>query len=365
MRFVAIFAVLLFHIRGEVTTRGLTHVFLPPGAHWLDQSLQNGDRGVGLFFVISGFILARPFLRQHRLGGHPVLLGNYFKRRLTRLEPPYVLSLLIYTAAAMIAFHIASSRLWPHLLASMFYLHNPIYARESDINFVTWSLEVEVQFYLLAPFLCKFYKIPHTVWRRSLFALLTVAWGAMVWRWRALDQLGARFGLLLHLQYFFAGLLLADLLELPRYANRETWSWDAVSVLGWMAIFSLPRSGAVEGFLPMLIVPVCLAAFRGKASNWIFRQPFIALTGGMCYSIYLMHMLLISISFRAIKHVHLANDGATFVTQSVLLFLVIMLVAPLYFVFVERPCMDPNWPDKIMGYARRFTGVRPAPAVWR
>ena len=355
-------AVLLFHIRGEVLMRGLVPMGMPAGGRWLDSLLQNGDRGVPLFFVISGFILGRPFLRQHRLAGHKVPLGGYYLRRLTRLEPPYVLSLLIYTLAAVLAFHIAFTRLLPNLLASMFYLHSPIYGHSSEISFVTWSLEVEVQFYLMAPLLGQLYRVANTGMRRGAMALIVLSWSITVahGNWEIIQN---RFGFLNYLQYFVAGFLLVDLLDYPRYADRRSWLWDVVSVLCWPAIFLAPRTLLTDGFLPLLIVPVYFAAFRGKASNWLFRQPWIALTGGMCYSIYLLHMLLISISFRAIKHVRFSAPGTTLAVQGFLLVLVVLLCSPIFFVLVERPCMDPNWPFRLAQAARRWFGLEPAPAM--
>ena len=353
---------LLFHIRGEVLERGVTRMNVPAGAHWLDALVMNGDRGVPLFFVISGFILGRPFLRQHRLGGHKVALGKYYLRRLTRLEPPYVLSLLIYTAAAVLAFPITFRRLLPNLLASIVYLHGPIYGHPSEINFVTWSLEVEVQFYVLAPLLGQLFRIPRTSVRRSVMALIVLGWGLIVAQnpWNAAQE---RFWFLGYLQYFVAGFLLVDLLEFPRYEYRGSRLWDAVSVVCWPAIFLLSRTTTTMGFLPLLIVPAYVAAFRGKASNWVFRQPLIALTGGMCYTIYLFHMLLISIAFRVIKHVRFASDGATLAVEGLLLLLSVMAVAPVIFVLVERPCMDPHWPAKLAGVVRRRFGLTGEPAV--
>jgi peptidoglycan/LPS O-acetylase OafA/YrhL len=355
LRFVAIMGVLLFHARGEVQNRGLQLIALPPSADWLDRLILGGDRGVPLFFVVSGFILARPFLRQHRLGGRPVQLGAYFKRRITRLELPYALSLLIDTVAIVAAFHIALRKLLPHLLISMLYLHRPVYARDSDINFITWTLEVEVQFYILMPLLANLFRISSTTWRRGAIGLLMIAWAALTWQ----STPWMRFSIMEQMQYFLAGLLLADLLEYPRYSNHESWSWDIVSLLGWPIIFLVPHTRFTLGFLPLLIIPVCIAAFRGKASNWFFRQPVIAITGGMCYSIYLMHMLLISISFRLIKHLWLPSIGATFALQMVLLTAAVLLGSTVYYVLIERPCMDPNWPGKLAARMRRIVRVSP------
>ena len=54
-----------------------------------------GRHGVELFFVISGFVLAAPFAKSAIGGGKQVSVKKYFVRRLTRLEIPYLLSLLI------------------------------------------------------------------------------------------------------------------------------------------------------------------------------------------------------------------------------------------------------------------------------
>ena len=54
-----------------------------------------GFRGVELFFVISGFILGLPFAAHYLKGAAPVSLRKYYLRRLTRLEPPYIVALLV------------------------------------------------------------------------------------------------------------------------------------------------------------------------------------------------------------------------------------------------------------------------------
>ena len=98
LRFVAIVSVLLFHIAGQMAERSGHAVAIQPRYGLLTLLIGNGDRGVLLFFVISGTILARPFLRQHRLGGKRVAIGAYYLRRVTRLEPPYILCLFLCTA---------------------------------------------------------------------------------------------------------------------------------------------------------------------------------------------------------------------------------------------------------------------------
>jgi peptidoglycan/LPS O-acetylase OafA/YrhL len=370
LRFVAIVSVLLFHILGQLVSRIGHTVEIQPRYTLLVRIAANGDRGVQLFFVISGFILARPFLRQHRLGGKPVSLAAYYLRRVTRLEPPYVLALLLYTAA-FVAFGAPLRPMLPHLAASIVYLHNLIYRSPSTIDFVTWSLEIEIQFYLLAPLLGMIYLLRNSAFRRSLLLALILA-GAIfslyanshnnLWRWTILN----------HLHYFLDGFLFADLLLIDspdghRQQPFRSAAWDAVSLIGWPVVFLLPRMDATLAWLPLLILPLYLAAFYGPASNWFFRRPFVALTGGMCYSIYLMHMLIISIVFKGTSHLAVFHDFLlNYIVQIATLGTVVSLFGTLYYVAIERPCMDPNWPRALLRRIARPRGgqrsdLTPAP----
>src|SRR5665213_427238 len=83
LRFVAIFSVLILHLLLLVRDEGVRLLVFPASSHWLTFAIENGDRGVSLFFVISGYILARPFLREHRLEGKKISVGAYYLRRLT------------------------------------------------------------------------------------------------------------------------------------------------------------------------------------------------------------------------------------------------------------------------------------------
>ncbi len=285
LRFVAIAATLFAHILGQTVNRGTQPLSAATDAILVGLA-DRGGRGVLLFFAISGFILAQPFLRQHLQHGSPVSLKAFFKRRLTRLEPPYILSLLIYTAV----FAVYQGRLHPlllPLLAHIFYVHN--FSHLPPINFVAWSLEVEVQFYLLAPLLGCLYLIrPATLRRGLMVALILVS--VIV---RLTSHGYAAWNLPGQLQFFLVGFLLADLRATRTHSETSRW-WDLVSLIAWFAIFAIPNRQIVFLLSPLILL-VYLATFNGPISRQIFRTDWIALTGGMCYSFYLMHMLVISI----------------------------------------------------------------------
>jgi peptidoglycan/LPS O-acetylase OafA/YrhL len=129
---------------------------------------------------------------------------GFYKRRLTRLEPPYILSLLICTVTLVIRHARFRSILQP-LLAQMVYVHN--FTKLESVNFVTWSLEVEVQFYFLAPLLGCLYAIRSAVLRRGVMvgAVLVSMYVYTLTPYKASWNLPG------HLQFFMVGFLLGDL----------------------------------------------------------------------------------------------------------------------------------------------------------
>lgn len=107
IRFLAIILVLLFHTHGYFIKK--TNIQFTDTVNQYDlinTFLHNGDRGVALFFVLSGFILCLPFAHHYINNGKKVLLKNYYLRRVTRLEPPYFIAMTAIFILQLAAHHI-------------------------------------------------------------------------------------------------------------------------------------------------------------------------------------------------------------------------------------------------------------------
>lgn len=342
LRFVAILSVVLFHIHGHLVFSAVVVTPLTRNGEILDILAK---RGVELFFVISGFILATPFAATHLLDGPRVNLRSYYLRRLTRLEPPYIVNLLCWYAVRVFYFHSSAAALLPNFIASTLYVHQIIYRVPSLLSGILWSLEVEIQFYILAPLLALLLTLREVRWRRTCLVVLIVGAG---WASVPLIYTPAQLSLLYYVNFFLAGILLCDL-----YTTRGTsWhstnhQWDLVALCGWPLVWA-PLPSVSHVLSPLLIVVLYIAAFRGTVCKRLFANPVLATIGGMCYTIYLYHWLTMSLVARYTQHFHVGgNFIAYFALQSLLILPVILAVSTVFFVLIERPCMDKRWPWKL------------------
>jgi peptidoglycan/LPS O-acetylase OafA/YrhL len=349
LRFVAIAMVILFHLNGYLVAKWpLHHAGSAPQSGWLAQTALVGFRGVELFFVISGFILALPFAAHHISGAPRLSLRKYYLRRLTRLEPPYFGTLFVPFALGIWVQEQAFWQQLPHLGASFFYLHNLIYGSASSVVGVAWSLEIEVQFYLLVPLLTLVFAVRSVRLRRGLLLGLV----SLILTVQFLTPPGGRAALsiLAYLQFFLIGFLLADIFLADwRESPTTHLYWDVVGVIGWPLLMVVLQSDWLEHWLfPFMLLMLCCAAFRGRLTRRVICNRWLTIIGGMCYSIYLIHYEVISAVGRFTRQ--LGSDlpyWEYLSVQFVLIGAAIVVMCGLYFAVLEKPCMRRDWPQRL------------------
>jgi peptidoglycan/LPS O-acetylase OafA/YrhL len=358
LRFFAIMPVVLFHLHGNLLVRLAGGPWDAARTSVFGTVLSRGDLGVRLFFVLSGLVLGLPFARHARGIGPRVSLKAYYLRRLTRIEPPNVVVLTLCFALLVGLGRHRISSLFPHYLASIFNVHNLVYGQASFVNFVTWSLEVEVQFYLVAPLLAWVYRNPNSSGRRLLLAALVAA-GSIgdvfipptAWR-LTLSFAGLS-------QYFLAGMLVADLRaegesdlargSIPSSPTADSryrmltapWLRDALGVAAAIAVVAVGKdSTRARLLLPMLLAGFVVCALRGSALRALIRLPIITTIGGMCYSIYLIHMQIISPVTRLTGRVVVGPSyPVNFLAQACVTVPIVLGGSAALYLLVERPFM--------------------------
>jgi peptidoglycan/LPS O-acetylase OafA/YrhL len=138
-RAVAAISVLLTHVSFISGTNKSSKTFGP--------YLARMDAGVAVFFLISGFLLYRPFVRAHLVAGPPPKALPYLRRRALRIFPAYWLALTV----AVYAFKMGTVPDVRSFLA--FYSLGHIYSTHYVLGPLVqaWTLSTEVAFYLFLP----------------------------------------------------------------------------------------------------------------------------------------------------------------------------------------------------------------------
>lgn len=353
LRFVAILSVLMYHILAMAYIHMPNYPGLPHNAAgvFLMHEIGNGWSGVPLFFAISGFILGLPFAKAYLAGGEPIRLKPYLMRRVTRLEPPYIASLFIRTVPVMLYLHMTFRAILPHLLASMVYLHLIVFQAEPLIQRVAWSLEIEVQFYLLVPLLAPLLYHRNAIFRRALFLLLLPGLGVVQYFFPANIFL-LHYTILYWAQFFLAGMFIADIYLTDFARVPSSWLWDVSGILLW-ALFFWFDSPALHIWGPLILVAQFLGAFKGSLLRRFYQAAPISILGGMCYSLYLTHSLALQgLAWAFYKFTGTAHFYLHLVASEIVILPFLFFFGAIYFVLLERPCMDKRWPQKLMAFLR-------------
>lgn len=325
--------------------------------HVLQFGSSFGYIGVFLFFVISGFCIHLQWARARAEGKTSQLrFGTFWKRRIRRLYPPYLIALAVYLILTALSSGIDVTRFFVYDVGMhLLMLHNLDPKTCYSINGVFWTLAIEEQLYL-AYFLLLF---------------LRLRWG---WGWTLLVCLLARAGWMVfsHLVWLKSGVGV----PVPEAAAVHwfTWALGAIGVEAFFGLIRLPRwtrdlrlasvlivgASALSYYLPaisketpwhdlswFLIHPMWGLGFFIVVNRTVLaeqswahrlRLPLVvsifATLGVFSYSIYLTHELTIMQSWRYVS---------SFLSPLSNLFLIVLpatiFFAWIFFWFCEKPYM--------------------------
>jgi peptidoglycan/LPS O-acetylase OafA/YrhL len=280
------------------------------------KTLQGSWAALGVFFVLSGFLITTMLASEHQRTGH-INLGKFYSRRAVRLLPPlFVTVALLATYAALVNVANASQRIWGDSAAAIFYYadyrqafeSNPLYA-----GYLTqcWSLAVEEQFYVIwAVLLVVALKFGY----RKLGYVMAIAGIAICTANRLYLVLNApHWNIYVADRTYYAfdtrgdALFLGCLLGLIATGNHlQNWKPAAKQVLVVAALTSTAvmiwiifNIGLYSRSLPLVWVPVSEAASlliimyfiihpRGLGTR-LMGVSALVLVGNMSYTIYLLH----------------------------------------------------------------------------
>lgn len=322
------------------------------------------DLGVKVFFSISGMVLALPFIKSILSGGRKIDLKDYYYRRLTRLEPPFILSLLAFTFVHVYFLGESGKDIIPHLTAGLFYLHHLIFGSPNLINPVTWSLETEAQFYLLVPaFFLVFARSVNTWYRIGLVFLLFA--GSLFFKKITYtgDIKWLQASIFYYLTNFMTGVVFAWLYIVHQnFFKKKSIIWDIIGVLATLMLFYFYKPQFkihTNTIFNIATLGLMFGVFKGRYMNWFFTRPIIYIIGGMCYSIYLLHYAFLHLLTKFTADITIGQGYLMDLALQLMIGLpLVMFISALFYLLIEKPCMDKHWPQKLMAWFRHNKKIK-------
>ena len=267
--------------------------------------LARGNRGVDLFFAISGFLITTLLLREQSNTG-AISLRNFYIRRTLRIFPAYYAAVLLYTLVVT-----AVERHSPY--AAAFYGNLPFFLTYTSNWFVSlnqgtrvifyfaWSLATEEQFYLFWPSVVRFARrwyVPVIV----MTGLLVASYLVNRWFEQSVPHSRPMLAIILGsvAMPICLGCLLAYATHRPaafRVTYRlagQPWSAPLAFALMLVCLSVEPLAGTALSVAMTYLVATC-AVRTDHGMSALLDNRVLRYVGTVSYGTYLFHMLAINV----------------------------------------------------------------------
>lgn len=290
LRAIAVLAVIAFHFNS---------VWLP-----------GGFVGVDIFFVLSGFLITSILVdkKQNENYSFSSTLQYFYLSRIRRIIPAYFFMLVmvgIFTAILFLRSDFTDflegfkNALWFN--SNNYYANFGSYfapATYEQTLLHTWSLAVEIQFYLIAPLLITLF--PIRLLEYTLWAGIIIFTGIAEYYLRFIGtEQATYYSLAARLPEFFSGSLAAIYLVNKSYNSTIKTRCNIYGLLLLIMAFVLqPTLGPFPGVLTLLpilgTVLILLSAPRSRINNYL-SHPWLVWIGSISYSLYLWHWPILAL----------------------------------------------------------------------
>ncbi len=306
-----------------------------------------GRFGLSLFFTLSAFLICELLLRERRAVG-AVVVKQFYVRRILRIWPLYYLGLALGILAAFLP---GGDRAelptigWYALFLGAW--HNSFYGWLKNPASPLWSISVEEQFYLLAPWVVKYLN------RKSLYAfcaaLILFANGWLYY----LGKAGAPDNRIwsdsfVQFECFAAGILLCLILRgrLPRIAVWQRLLLIFASLAGWYyAAYALnfrfsaganPGSWALIAAYALGAAGSALILIAALGVNPRLLPRWAVYLGRISFGLYVYHHFVIDLMDNLMPHVA-SMKSPLYLLKGGLSLGLIFLVAATSYRYFETP----------------------------
>ena len=309
LRALAIFFVLMNHVNIRLLIARVPYLAHVPHAV-ADVLVWNAQRGVQMFFAISGFLITSTALRRWN-SISDVRIRDFYLLRFARIAPLLllILAVLSFLHLAQVNHYVVTEKtggLPRAVLAALTFHVNVLEARHGYLPGswdILWSLSVEEMFYLLFPVICYLVRSTRAFMVLLLGFVALGPFGRTMWVhgneiWREYSYLGSMDAIAL-------GCLTAILVARRKLSGRtlrivaSVGSALLILCLGF-SFTSFNRLLERVGLdMSVLALGTCLVIVAAEQTRWSAPRlvnPILNL-GRRSYEIYLTHMFVVFMAF--------------------------------------------------------------------
>lgn len=296
--------------------------------------------GVSYFFILSGFVMIIAYGNSGNIN-----FTNYLKNRLARIYPIYLLALFL-----VIIFSLSFSNInISDFLLYIFMLQAWIPEKALIINFPSWSLSVELFFYVTFPFLINrlYSKQPlkiTAIWIILFWLVSQVLLHLIIYKSLDIDLYSIQdifYHPLMHFNEFLIGNL-TGLFFIEKLKEKKKNYLPAILITLTLLILLLKFPIGLNfhnGLLAVIFVPLILfiSLSNDKVTKIFARKEFVFL-GEISFGIYILQVPIWAIfsNYRMQKYLGL-NKELDF-TASFFIRLAVLIVASIFnYLYFEKP----------------------------
>jgi peptidoglycan/LPS O-acetylase OafA/YrhL len=305
IRGLAIFFVLMNHTHIRLRLAKIAYLQGVP-RQVVNSFMFNGQFGVQMFFVVSGFLITATTLRRWGTLSE-ISLPGFYRLRFARIAPLLILLLVILSGLHLAQFKDfivkpKTGGLGRALLAAATFHINVLEANRGYLpgNWdIMWSLSVEEMFYLFFPVICRAFGRGR--WMIGVLSIFVVLGPFSRTVWSAGNEVWSEYSYLGGMDAIALGCLTALLSARRHFSVLALRSLATAGILLVIFILCFSLTGYKWGIgrtgLDMTIIAVgsCMIVIAAAQSGWqspAFLNPLRKM-GTLSYEIYLTHMFVV------------------------------------------------------------------------